>query len=710
MATSNHNRTSTFLPFTAKINATPTRVAGTTSIVRRDYHNMDLLKLEQQRQALEVNLQKLRQSLKHWQTWEAEYEGLKEAILDVDGTFDAFMLSGVVNSYDGELVNEKVVLELSGLDKGSPRTPAQIVGLIERRQDYVQKNIETVQRQFFDAEAKSEELAFAARDSSSGAEGLPLTEIQEELDEEDNVISSQLSRPEEYSAQVVDSLRKAGLSEDDLSKVPRSKPKVDELKPAITNASPVLLPGGGTLDRGVTSSPPKLFPDEDESEDLDRPSIRKKSVSFSADTKPPPEPLRPESEDGRKSVSFAEKVAVMRAAPPADTRSVSFSAEIEEIPAQTSVAAGSPAGYPMNAANVNDVISKAPSGSSELPASHAGHDETGSANFIVPENESTEDAQLRREMLQYHLDEVNNIVAQIDLDGTDADMYDDDNEDDEVDDSSSHYTTSEYHDEDDTPYTTGLSDSDESEDEFGRTKRRGVSSEHSQQMASLQARLIGNLGPDTRTDSMADTDPELSSKDVRKLVIRNKRASTSSASSDASEKKSSSKKRVSFAESLDDAEPGSPPIKAQKHELGENVAPMSSIISERSTHAVQSAPHASSIVAPTASGGRDDLAFDGEDERTVSSFGPPKITLIDQPAERVRLQRPAKAPSLDNPDPVMERRELAADYHRRRNDIIRQQGGFQATPDEDDTYGQLMEDRDGKLKKVSRFKAARLKS
>lgn len=46
---------------------------------------MDLLSLEQQRQALELNLEKLRQSLKHWQTWEAEYEGLKEEILGVEG-------------------------------------------------------------------------------------------------------------------------------------------------------------------------------------------------------------------------------------------------------------------------------------------------------------------------------------------------------------------------------------------------------------------------------------------------------------------------------------------------------------------------------------------------------------------------------------------------------------------------------------------------
>ena len=44
---------------------------------------MDLLSLEQQRLALEESLQNLRQSLKHWQTWEAEYEGLNEEVMNV---------------------------------------------------------------------------------------------------------------------------------------------------------------------------------------------------------------------------------------------------------------------------------------------------------------------------------------------------------------------------------------------------------------------------------------------------------------------------------------------------------------------------------------------------------------------------------------------------------------------------------------------------
>ena len=168
---------------------------------------MDLLKLEQQRLALEESLHKLRQSLKHWQLWEAEYEGLKEEIIGITSeNATSLQLENVAKTYEGDLVNEKEIRELSGLDKNAPRTAKQIIGLIERRQEYVQKNIETVQRQFFEAEAKSEELAFAAAsrpdyETDLGA-GLPLTEIHEELDDEDNIISSHLSQPEEATSKI----------------------------------------------------------------------------------------------------------------------------------------------------------------------------------------------------------------------------------------------------------------------------------------------------------------------------------------------------------------------------------------------------------------------------------------------------------------------------------------------------------------------------
>ena len=42
-----------------------------------------LVDLERYRLQLEENISKLRASLRHWQTWEIEYEGMKEEILEL---------------------------------------------------------------------------------------------------------------------------------------------------------------------------------------------------------------------------------------------------------------------------------------------------------------------------------------------------------------------------------------------------------------------------------------------------------------------------------------------------------------------------------------------------------------------------------------------------------------------------------------------------
>lgn len=679
---------------------------------------MDLLNLEQQRLALEENLQKLRQSLKHWQTWEAEYEGLKEEILNAStGTITTpSQLENIAKTYDGDLVNEKEIRELSGLDKNSPRDAKQIIGLIERRQEYVQKNIETAQRQFFEAEAKSEELAFAAareeRVDSDG--GLPLTEIHEELDEEGNVISSHLSQPEESTSKVVESLRKAGLSEADVKRASEPKLRAEDLKPAITNASPPLSTTSSTQDKRVKTEPAVSSPVSDVSlEDLERPSSRKKSVSFSADTKAASERPRPESEDGKKSVSFNDKIAVMPAAPPPDTRSVSFSPKVEEIPPLgTSPELTATTG--VGTTGVRDATNQ------NVDSIQTGVTSNAVDDVIIPDDESPEDARLRREMLEYHLNEVGNVVAQIDLD--DATMYIDGDDDDE-DDNSSYHTTSEYLDDEDTPYTTGLSEDDDSEDEYGRSKRSQITPEYRKQMEELHKKLIGNLGPAPKDEEIADADPEINTNDVRKLVIRDKRNSTSSASSESSERRPGSKKRVSFAESLDVADPGSPPFKAQKLSEAENTAPVADTISERSTATSHSLPRRMSNdgvsqfkklraapITGTDSPARGGSDLDMEDAPISGEPTPPTDAIMSTTLKERTPARPTtSAPSLDDPGAVAQRRELAAEYYRRRNDMVKQQGGFKST-DEDEELGELMEEKDGKLKKVSRFKAARLRS
>jgi unconventional prefoldin RPB5 interactor 1 len=62
----------------------------------------------------------------------------------------------------------------------------------------------------------------------------------------------------------------------------------------------------------------------------------------------------------------------------------------------------------------------------------------------------------------------------------------------------------------------------------------------------------------------------------------------------------------------------------------------------------------------------------------------------------------------DEFDPVVVNREVQTQYHKMRNKMIQQQGGFKPTEEEEDHP--LMEEKNGKTKKVSRFRAARLKA
>lgn len=703
---------------------------------------MELTEVERQRQLLEENVQKLRQSLKHWQIWEAEYEGLKEELIATGPeALEKESLLEISRSYDGSLVTEKEILDLADLSKDDSanaplqRTRPQILGLIARRQEYVQKNIETISRQFFVAEGKMEEFAFAsitaggvygegAGETDEDEGGLPLTEIHEELDDDGNVVSSELRRPEADTAKVLERLRAAGISPKDLGQdSAATEASAGSTAPALP-MKPALVSPLPSPNKSVEPSIESVMPSMDsdsEGSGPRRPPIRKKSVSFTADTKAPEERARADSQEGRKSVSFADKVAVARAADPPDTRSVSFSPKVEEIPAEPlgppspNVAASTTPGVTQVEVNTDPDLQK------ELRASFKPGDkvyeidedaEITKPHVVMPENESEEDAQLRREMLDYHLNEVNNVVAQMDLDDDDDDDDDDDNE---HDDNHSVFTSSDHPDED-TPYTSGLSDSEyEDEDEHGRTKG-ALSDEYRKEMEALQSRLIGNMGPAPKDEDLEEAEAQLNPDHAHRLVIRDKRSSMSSVGSSNSdgEKKAGGKKRVSFAEELDVADESAPapPPKANKHTEGETVAPIIDSVVER---APATQPQARAVPAERVSRFKAarsapqldaDTADGAADEEPPT--GPAGVPMADKLMERTPAAAPAQAPDAEGYDPLLARRELAADYYRRRNNMIKEQGGFKSTGDQSEGLGELMEERDGKVKKVSRFKAARL--
>ena len=169
------------------------------------------LDLERHRQLLEDNIEKLRKSLRHWQLWEAEYEGLKEEILAANPTPNRKELVALARGYQGELVTNKEIEDILGAS--ASRTAAQVVNLLDRRIDYVEQNVKTIEKQIGAAEKKLAAATVISTPDVRNDEGLPLTEIVEELDEEGNIISSHTSTPGSAKPQLLEVLQKAGVKD-----------------------------------------------------------------------------------------------------------------------------------------------------------------------------------------------------------------------------------------------------------------------------------------------------------------------------------------------------------------------------------------------------------------------------------------------------------------------------------------------------------------
>lgn len=169
--------------------------------------------LERQRRELEDNILKLQESLYHWRTWEAEYDGLKDEIngLDDDATTDEFLRIG--RDFGGDLVNEEEVKVILGARQGVTRSKEQAVNLIVRRIDYVKENVKTIEKRLHVTENKLSELDATGQAPVEMGGDFPMTEIMEELDEEGNVVSSSMQTPGSQAPELLGILKKAGVKD-----------------------------------------------------------------------------------------------------------------------------------------------------------------------------------------------------------------------------------------------------------------------------------------------------------------------------------------------------------------------------------------------------------------------------------------------------------------------------------------------------------------
>ena len=240
--------------------------------------NSDLRDLEKTRLELEQNVSNLRASLSHWQQWEIEYEGMKEELSALGQTCTHKSLQYIgedkdrseisLNGSQSNLLNAKERKQLLYDVRGNLRNAQDVIDLLSRRIDYVERNVKTVTSLLRTAEEKLAASSGLAQPEIRNDEGLPLTEIHEELDEEGNVISSSVSHPEQRTPQFVEALRKAGVDgmpQDRLSR--SSKSAMDGDSRSKVDTSP--------LDSSDVSSGPAKG----------RPTMPQKHVSFAEGTK-----------------------------------------------------------------------------------------------------------------------------------------------------------------------------------------------------------------------------------------------------------------------------------------------------------------------------------------------------------------------------------------------------------------------------------------
>ena len=611
--------------------------------------------LERQRRELEGNVLKLQQSLYHWRTWEAEYDGLKEEIseLDDDATTDEFLRIG--RDFGGDLVNEEEVKVILGAKQGVTRSKEQAVNLISRRIDYVKENARTMEKRLRTAEDNLHALDSIGqvRPETTEAE-FPMTEIMEELDEEGNVVSSSMQTPGSQAPELLDILKKAGVN--DIPQAPQTDTKSQSQQSRIEEIT------------------------EDDSE-ADEPKEKGTSA--------PRESTTTTSQQTRKTAQEHQP------GPPKPTPAPESRFEPRE----------------------------------ERP--------------VTDVDESPEDAELRREMLQYGMDEVGAVVAELELDETGSDASFDDS------------YAYDYDDEE---------EEDEDEDEFGRNTRPALSEDYHKQMRELEEKLnargMWNMGKDTNalSNEMKQDLDEPQMVKVEKADDKNEKP----------------KKKVAFAEDVDIAPPAAKPTSEKKSLPPQQpeVAPMSDSIVERAESAAKSpatpeTPKKASRFKSARSGMGKNTNTSANSETTappptpVPGSRPPEVRSTApktnntsssplplfpaKPAEPKPFSQPipdvfdlekpstsqtqsqprppsdkitadklverdikegnAAAPQLDDVDDQLHAKEIASEFYRMRNRAIQQNGGFL---DDEEPEIVPLETEDAP-KRVSKFKAARMK-
>ncbi|KAI2641118.1 Prefoldin subunit-domain-containing protein [Xylaria nigripes] len=222
---------------------------------------------------LEEQVDKLIIALDEWRQWKQEYEALHADVQALPPTATSAALCQTRQSFKAELVDEKELVDIFGPNDSKKRD--QIISTVSNRLDYVSKNITTLSRQLETAENKLAAGRVVESPDATDEDGLPITEIREELDEDDNVVSYTLRKPGDSRSQLLDALDKAGIKD-----LPSGTHESTSDTPL--NAIDSSLAKSNAVD---TKYEPRSNGENAKKASIAKPPSKKKSVTFTEDTK-----------------------------------------------------------------------------------------------------------------------------------------------------------------------------------------------------------------------------------------------------------------------------------------------------------------------------------------------------------------------------------------------------------------------------------------
>ncbi|KFY76543.1 hypothetical protein V499_03834 [Pseudogymnoascus sp. VKM F-103] len=601
--------------------------------------------LERHRLLLETQITQLRKALQTWQLWSAEYEGLKEEIEALSSPTNADLLA-IGQNFNGQVVTLVEIDDILNL-KGEQRNAAQIINLLDRRIDYVAQNVKTAEKQLHAAEDKLEKVGMVSEeleDSARDEEGLPLTEIIEELDDEGNVINYKTNTPGSEKQQLLDVLRQVGVTEEEIQVRGLDPVDAEVEEDDVTNVLP------------KTSEPSPKEPTGAVTEDAApiRPSVqpRKKSVTFTEDTKP-----GPSSELSATETRIAEIMSLSKA-------------QNEPLPS------------------------------------------TGPDAPIVPTSESEEEAALRREMLQYSMSEIGAVVAELDLESgsewsEDDEGYDDEFSDGDDDEDAFGRSTRKVVDDDLHQRMRELEEKlgVRMMQNLGPKPPSDVSTERSEPDAGIAQIRITQEDVDRAAKLQSPDKPAEEEIKTAKKGKKGVRFADDVDVSPAPETKPAAKPAAKPTPPKPTAvlAPLTDIVERQPAAVAAPAPPTGKIVSRfkssRQAHPVQG------FIPPQPP------VQSSRSERTVPT-GPENATLATQVVEREVVET-GDVTGPDELDPGLLHQEVSTEFHRLRNRMIQREGGFKKKEAKVDDEGTILEyadeyDDEGRPKKVSRFMAARL--